>query len=103
MNYGLAFPFMIVESPTELLLDFSGCRSHSDFLSTCLKIFRETDDARVKECCLAVYMGIRDHYPSVVKNLDSNVREQLDHEVSIANPKIIKLRRMVIGALARAA
>jgi hypothetical protein len=33
--------------------------------------------------------------------LDQEIRERLDLEINQANPKIIKLRRIVIGALTK--
>lgn len=60
-----------------------------------------TDEERVRESCLSVYMAFRDHYPDYLEYIDQEMCERLDFEITQANPKIIKLRRIVIGSLAK--
>ena len=75
-----------------------------DFLRECVSIYFSVshNEERVKEACLSVYMAFRDHYPDYMEYLDQEMRERLDQDIMTANPKIIKLRRIVIGSLAQA-
>jgi hypothetical protein len=82
---------------------FDKCQSLKDFLHECLKVYKTDTNERVRECCLSVYMAFRDHYPSYINDLDDQQRMELDKDVAIANPKVIKLRRIVIGALSKVA
>lgn len=84
---------------------FDRCLTLQDFLQECVAIyfFVSDDEERIKESCLSVYMAFRDHYPDYMDYLDQETKERLDFEIDRANPKIIKLRRIVIGALAKVA
>lgn len=89
---------------------FEKCQTLQDFLVECVSIYflesvkpKNLIDDRVKESCLSVYMAFRDHYPVYLKYLDHQKIEKLNSEIILANPKIIKLRRIVIGALAKVA
>ena len=82
---------------------FDKCESLQDFLVECVKIYKTDNDERVRECCLSVYMAFRDHYPSYMVYVDKNLQMQLNQDIEIANSKIIKLRRIVIGALSKVA
>lgn len=83
---------------------FQSCLTLQDFLRECVSIYFSisSDEERVRESCLSVYMAFRDHYPDYMEYLDQEQRERLDLEITRANPKIIKLRRIVIGSLAKA-
>lgn len=84
---------------------FSKCEKLEDFLVECVNLYFSTpvQDERLRESSLSVYMAFRDHFPDYMKYLTLEQRAQLDLEIKIANPKIIKLRRMVIGAIAKVA
>lgn len=84
---------------------FRNCLTLRDFLQECVSLYfsADNDDERLKESCLSVYMAFRDHYPDYTEYLDQEHREMLDLAITRANPKIIKLRRIVIGALAKVA
>lgn len=84
---------------------FQHCLTLQDFLRECVSIYFSApiSEERVRESCLSVYMAFRDHYPKYMEYLDQEMRERLDFEITQANPKIIKLRRIVIGALAKVA
>ncbi len=93
------------------LVDFSNeytfrhCLTLQDFLRECISIYFSvsSEQERVRESCLSVYMAFRDHYPNYLDCLEQEIKEKLDLDVTQANPKIIKLRRIVIGALAKVA
>jgi hypothetical protein len=76
-----------------------------DFLKECVSIYFDDTvvDQRVKESCLSVYMAFRDHYPTYLEYLDQAQVEQLDFNILHSSSKIIKLRRIVIGALSKVA
>jgi hypothetical protein len=101
MNYRKLFP--LVDFTDQYT--FEKCLTLQDFLKECVSIYFTVDDseARVKESCLSVYMAFRDHYPDYLNYLDQEMIERLDFEIGRANPKIIKLRRIVIGALSKVA
>lgn len=102
MDYRKLFPVVDFANP----YTFDHCTTMQDFLRECVSIYfaisarSETED-RIKESCLSVYMAFRDHFPEYMEYLDQEVKERLDFEVERANPKVIKLRRIVIGAIAK--
>lgn len=99
MNYRELFP---LHDPSNKY-DFKSCNSMQDFISEVITIYNSETDSRVKECCLSVYMAIRDHYPSYIQNLDINTKLKLDLDIQNADGKIIKLRRIVISAISKVA
>lgn len=82
---------------------FQNCLTLQDFLQECVSIYFSVsvNEERIRESCLSVYMAFRDHYPDYMEYLDQEQKERLDFDITKANPKIIKLRRIVIGALAK--
>ncbi len=100
MDFRPLFP--LVDGSDEFA--FRQCLTFQDFLRECVSIYFSVsgDEERVKEACLSVYMAFRDHYPDYMEYIDQEMREQLDQDIVVANPKIIKLRRIVIASLAQA-
>ena len=94
--------FPLIDASDEFA--FRQCLTFQDFLRECVSIYFSVsiNEERVREACLAVYMAFRDHYPDYMEYLDQEMRERLDQDIVVANPKIIKLRRIVIGSLAQA-
>lgn len=74
-----------------------------DYIAEVIQIYFSDSDERVKECCLSVYMAMRDHYPSYLENVDQEIKEKLDFQIERSGGKIIKLRRIVIAAISKAA
>ena len=100
MEFRRLFP--LIDASDEFA--FRQCLTFQDFLRECVSIFFSVshDEERVKEACLSAYMAFRDHYPDYMEFIDQEMRERLDQEILVANSKIIKLRRIVIGSLAQA-
>lgn len=100
MNFRNIFP--LFDSSDEY--SFQSCLTLHDFLEKCIFIYFTVParEERVRESCLSVYMAFRDHYPDFLEHVDQEQKERLDFEITQANPKIIKLRRIVISALAKA-
>lgn len=48
-------------------------------------------------------MAFRDHYPSYLKDIPADVKNKLDDLVRTSDPKIIKLRRIVLSELSKVA
>ena len=82
---------------------FENCSSNEEFLIEITGLYFSSLDERVKEAALAVYMAYRDHYPKYLKNLDAKKIERLNSDIDKASAKIIKLRRIALGALFKVA
>lgn len=82
---------------------FSDCLSLKDFLNKVVTIYFQSNDARLKECCLSVYAGFRDHYPKYLVDLNIQQLEKMNLDLQRPNGKIIKLRRIVLSELAKVA
>lgn len=97
-DYRTAFPLVDFNHT----FDFSNCLNRLDFLNRCIDIYYQSIDLREKESALAVYMAVRDHYPTLLINIDENTKNELNAALLKSSPKIIKLRRLVISALSKA-
>lgn len=85
--------------------NFKDCINLKEFLQKCIDIYFSTlslEDERLRNSCLAVYMAFRDHYPEYMEYLKQEQKEKLDLVLTEVPPKVIKLRRIVIGSLAKA-
>jgi hypothetical protein len=89
MDYSLLFPLFDLN----LKSYFINCKSNEDFLKTVIEVYRNNKESRVKEAALSVYMAYRDHYPRYLSCL--NPTEIFS--------RVIKLRRIVLGQLAKVA
>lgn len=101
MDFRELFPLLDLEGA----YSFDKCFTLKDFLQKCVSVYFVTDpiDERIRESCLSVYLAFRDHYPDYMDYLDQEEREKLDFDVEHANPKVIKLRRIAIGAISKVA
>ncbi len=73
MNFKDLFPLINSEEK----YSFESCLTMQDFISEVISIYFRENDERTKECCLSVYMAMRDHYPSYVKNIDQKIKDQI--------------------------
>jgi len=48
-------------------------------------------------------MAMRDHYPSYLEVIDQEQQERLNFDIQKSDPKIIKLRRIVLSKLSKVA
>ena len=99
MNFRAIFP--LVDFKDEFT--FENCSTNEDFVHEIINIYFSTHDMRVKEATLAVYMAYRDHYPKYLKNLNDEQTLKLNSDIKKASSKIIKLRRIALGALSKVA
>ena len=82
---------------------FDQCLSNEDFLREVVNIYFSAKELRLQEATLSVYMAYRDHYPSYLRILTQEQIRILDDSLIHSSGKIIKLRRIVISALAKVA
>ncbi|HEY1079696.1 MAG TPA: hypothetical protein VGE46_06345 [Bdellovibrio sp.] len=82
---------------------FQHSRSLQEFLSAIVAAIPMCTDVREQQAYLSVYMAFRDHYPSYLKSIDPKTLHDLDQRIAAADPKIIKLRRIVLSELAKVA
>lgn len=99
MNFRSIFP--LVDFQDEYT--FEKCSTNEEFLHEIITIYFSNHDARIKEATLAVYMAYRDHYPKYLKNVNPAQINKLNLDIKEASPKIIKLRRLALSALAKVA
>jgi len=82
---------------------FKNCFTLKDFLKEVVQIYFSDMDLRTRQACLSVYMAVRDHYPSYLEVIEQEQKEKLDFDIEKADPKIIKLRRIVLSQLSKVA
>jgi hypothetical protein len=99
MDYSLLFPLFDLN----LKSYFINCKSNEDFLKTVIEVYRNNKESRVKEAALSVYMAYRDHYPRYLSCLNPTDIIELDQDIEKNFSRVIKLRRIVLGQLAKVA
>jgi len=82
---------------------FKNCFTLKDFLKEIVLIYFKDNDLRTRQACLSVYMAMRDHYPSYLEVIDQEQQERLNFDIQKSDPKIIKLRRIVLSQLSKVA
>jgi len=78
---------------------FKHCLTFKDFLIEIVQIYFNDSDLRTRQACLSVYMAVRDHYPSYLEYVEQEQQERLNYDIEHSDPKIIKLRRIVLSQL----
>ncbi len=99
MNFRAIFP--LVDFTDEF--KFEHCKTNEDFLIEIVQIYFNSNDQRVKEATLAVYMAYRDHYPSYLDVITNEKTNRLNEDIKKSTGKIIKLRRIALSALSKVA
>lgn len=87
---------------TEVSEEFSSCQDIHDFLRKVIDVAMKSQDIRERQAMLAVYVAFRDHYPSYLKDFDPVELQKLNH-LMVGDPKLIKLRRIVLAKIGKVA
>ncbi len=83
--------------------DFESCDNLQAFLTKIIELVQSASDLRTQQAYLSVYMAFRDHYPSYLRNKDTQTLEKLNQLIEKSDSKIIKLRRIALAELSKVA
>jgi hypothetical protein len=88
---------------TQTSINFDDCQNLAEFAVRLLESYQISKDDRERITVLATLLAIRDHFPEFLEGWSLEQKAYLNSEIDKAPPQIIKLRRIAISLIAKAA